>query len=127
MSDSPEPKPTATDAGRALSTAWAPSRIPRFSFANERTFLAWIRTGLGFLAAGVAIAAVSRFSDQLLARGPACRILLVVCGSVAASAASPDGSATNAPCGWASRCTHRRCSWCSLSSSFWLPSSPSSS
>lgn len=27
----------------------------RFSLANERTFLAWIRTALGFLAAGVAL------------------------------------------------------------------------
>ncbi|MFU8853334.1 YidH family protein [Micromonospora sp. SL1-18] len=27
----------------------------RFSFANERTFLAWIRTGLALLAAGVAV------------------------------------------------------------------------
>ncbi|MVA75430.1 DUF202 domain-containing protein [Auraticoccus sp. F435] len=32
---------------------------PRFSFANERTFLAWIRTGLGFLTAGVALVTVS--------------------------------------------------------------------
>ena len=38
---------------------------PRFTFANERTFLAWIRTGLGFLAAGVAIAAVAQWSDRL--------------------------------------------------------------
>jgi putative membrane protein len=30
----------------------------RFSFANERTFLAWIRTALALLAAGVAIDAV---------------------------------------------------------------------
>lgn len=30
---------------------------PRFTLANERTFLAWIRTGLALLAAGVAIAA----------------------------------------------------------------------
>ncbi|MGY4719448.1 DUF202 domain-containing protein [Naumannella cuiyingiana] len=29
----------------------------RFTFANERTFLAWIRTGLALLAAGVAVAA----------------------------------------------------------------------
>ena len=28
---------------------------PRFSFANERTFLAWIRTALALLAAGVAL------------------------------------------------------------------------
>lgn len=27
----------------------------RFSLANERTFLAWLRTALGFLAAGVAL------------------------------------------------------------------------
>lgn len=33
----------------------------RFSLANERTFLAWIRTALGFLAAGVGL-------DQLAAR-----------------------------------------------------------
>jgi putative membrane protein len=31
---------------------------PRFSLANERTFLAWIRTALAFLAAGVALEAL---------------------------------------------------------------------
>jgi len=31
---------------------------PRFSFANERTFLAWIRTALAMLAAGVALNAI---------------------------------------------------------------------
>jgi putative membrane protein len=30
----------------------------RFSLANERTFLAWIRTSLGLLAGGVAVLAV---------------------------------------------------------------------
>jgi len=30
---------------------------PRFSFANERTFLAWIRTALALLAAGIALEA----------------------------------------------------------------------
>ena len=30
---------------------------PRFSLANERTFLAWIRTSLALIAAGVAVAA----------------------------------------------------------------------
>jgi putative membrane protein len=28
---------------------------PRFSFANERTFLAWMRTALGLITAGLAI------------------------------------------------------------------------
>lgn len=32
---------------------------PRFSMANERTFLAWIRTSLAFVAAGVALEAVA--------------------------------------------------------------------
>lgn len=31
---------------------------PRFSFANERTFLAWIRTGLALLAGGAAVDAL---------------------------------------------------------------------
>lgn len=31
---------------------------PRFSLANERTFLAWIRTALAFFAAGVALDAL---------------------------------------------------------------------
>ena len=31
---------------------------PRFSFANERTFLAWVRTSLALLAAGVALEAL---------------------------------------------------------------------
>jgi putative membrane protein len=32
---------------------------PRFTLANERTFLAWIRTGLALLACGIALEAVS--------------------------------------------------------------------
>ena len=32
---------------------------PRFSLANERTFLAWIRTGLAFVAAGLAVEALA--------------------------------------------------------------------
>jgi putative membrane protein len=31
---------------------------PRFTLANERTFLAWLRTSLALMAAGVGIAAV---------------------------------------------------------------------
>jgi putative membrane protein len=32
---------------------------PRFTLANERTFLAWIRTGLALIAGGVALEAVA--------------------------------------------------------------------
>ena len=53
---------------------------PRFTFANERTFLAWIRTGLGFLAAGVAIAAVARWSDRLGLEIRLASAVLIICG-----------------------------------------------
>ncbi|MEO5876107.1 MAG: DUF202 domain-containing protein [Streptosporangiaceae bacterium] len=41
-------------ADRLLEEGNAPD--PRFSLANERTFLAWIRTALGMIAGGVALA-----------------------------------------------------------------------
>ena len=42
---------------RSLPTWWDEGKEPdyRFSLANERTFLAWIRTSLSLLAAAVAI------------------------------------------------------------------------
>ncbi len=54
----------------------------RFSFANERTFLAWIRTALALLAAGVALDVV----DLSMAEGVQefIGILLVALGLVAA-------------------------------------------
>ena len=35
----------------------------RFSLANERTALAWVRTGLGLVAGGVALTSFSTFAD----------------------------------------------------------------
>ncbi len=56
----------------------------RFSFANERTFLAWIRTALALLAAGVAVDVVdlslADATQHLLA------VLLVVAGLLTALA-----------------------------------------
>lgn len=57
---------------------------PRFTFANERTFLAWIRTGLGFLAAGVAIAAVAGLNQRLGLEVRLASLLLVLCGLASA-------------------------------------------
>lgn len=57
---------------------------PRFSFANERTFLAWIRTSLALLAAGVAVDVVELPLGDALQRGLAA--LLVALGLVAAVA-----------------------------------------
>lgn len=53
---------------------------PRFSFANERTFLAWIRTALGFVAAGVALVAIAQLRDSLRLEVRVAAAALVVCG-----------------------------------------------
>ncbi len=38
---------------------------PRFTMANERTFLAWLRTSLALIAAGLAVAEFLRSSSEL--------------------------------------------------------------
>jgi putative membrane protein len=53
---------------------------PRFTFANERTFLAWIRTALGFLAAGVAIAAVARLAGPVGLEIRLASVVLIISG-----------------------------------------------
>lgn len=51
---------------------------PRFSLANERTFLTWITTGLALLSAGMALhALLPSFKPQFTR--PA-EILLIICG-----------------------------------------------
>ncbi len=58
---------------------------PRFTLANERTFLAWIRTALALVAAGIGVEAflldVDLFARQLLA------IALVASGVVVSATA----------------------------------------
>jgi putative membrane protein len=51
---------------------------PRFTLANERTFLAWIRTALAFLAGGIAVEAFTGevFSPDLR-RGVALTLLVL--------------------------------------------------
>lgn len=58
---------------------------PRFSLANERTFLAWIRTSLAFLAAGAGVAAVTQISGNLGVELKLVSLLLLVCGLVCAA------------------------------------------
>ncbi len=57
---------------------------PRFTFANERTFLAWIRTSLALIAAGIALEAflddVPASTRRLLA------VALVLVGVMSAGA-----------------------------------------
>lgn len=58
----------------------------RFSLANERTFLAWIRTSLGLLAGGVAVQTLAeQFATSGFRRAiaAACAALAVVIAAVA--------------------------------------------
>ena len=66
-------------ARRLLSVGVDPD--PRFSLANERTFLAWIRTSLGMIALGVGIAT---FVSTNAARGFSMLVaaILVVLGGI---------------------------------------------
>lgn len=50
---------------------------PRFSLANERTFLSWIRTALALLAGGIAVDAFAVLQDPY---GKGVAILLLVLG-----------------------------------------------
>jgi putative membrane protein len=68
----------------AVSRRWPPAVYesgsepdPRFSFANERTFLSWIRTALSLLAAGVAVQALSAPIEHHL-RSAACIVLIAL-------------------------------------------------
>ena len=51
---------------------------PRFTLANERTFLAWIRTGLALIAVGVAVEAFAEPGMSLARR--AASVLLLAAG-----------------------------------------------
>src|SRR3954469_11376780 len=57
----------------------------RFSLANERTFLAWIRTSLGLIGGGVAVEAFGVASAEVRATLAS---ILVVLGGVCAGASS---------------------------------------
>lgn len=55
-----KPNGTATDSRWPRSVYGVGEEPdPRFSFANERTFLAWIRTALALLAGGAAVDALN--------------------------------------------------------------------
>lgn len=64
----------------------------RFTFANERTFLAWIRTGLGFVTAAVAIFALVALNPDLEVEARVASLVLAISGV---------GCGVNAILGWA--------------------------
>ncbi|MEH2920995.1 YidH family protein [Samsonia erythrinae] len=61
---------------------WKQGKTPdyRFSLANERTFLAWIRTALAFLAGAIGIDQFTVHLAPLVRQGLA--LLLVVCAAL---------------------------------------------
>lgn len=75
------------DARRWPGWVYAGGEEPdyRFSFANERTFLAWIRTSLALLVAAVALDVVDLSVSDEVQRGLAA--LLVCLGLISAVAA----------------------------------------
>lgn len=56
----------------------------RFTLANERTFLAWVRTSLALMAAGVAVA---QFVEGLVVVRHLLGVVLITLGGVVAAAA----------------------------------------
>ncbi|WP_327138922.1 YidH family protein [Nocardia sp. NBC_01327] len=79
------PAPASVEC-RAVEDAPAGPIDYRFSLANERTFLAWIRTSLGLLAGGVAVQTLAeQFSTPGFRRAiaAACAGLAVMLAAVA--------------------------------------------
>ncbi|WP_019633060.1 YidH family protein [Actinomadura atramentaria] len=66
--------------GRLLAEGDDPD--PRFTLANERTFLAWIRTALAFVAGGIGLAVSGDLIDD-----PLRTVLAVGCAATGAFAA----------------------------------------
>jgi len=71
IDDSPEEVPARGPLRRLIDRLTRPGRSlegtgtdpdPRFTFANERTFLAWNRTALALIAAGLAAAQFLKFN-----------------------------------------------------------------
>ena len=72
------PDATSPHARRILGGGQEPD--PRFTLANDRTFLAWIRTGLAFIAGAVAI---EGFNLDLAESTRTMLVVLLICIGVA--------------------------------------------
>jgi putative membrane protein len=80
-----DPTPPDPDAPAPDLTQPDPSHPDyRFTLANERTFLAWVRTALALLAAGIGVNLTSRFSTA--AGRHTLGLALIVLSLVAATA-----------------------------------------
>ncbi|MFA1549527.1 YidH family protein [Actinomadura chokoriensis] len=63
----PRRSPGGRWADRLLAEGSDPD--PRFTLANERTFLAWIRTALALIAGGIGVALAGDFAEPALRQG----------------------------------------------------------
>lgn len=77
-------------AQESAHAGWRPKALrdgqepdPRFTLANERTFLAWIRTSLGLVAGAVALEAFAGDEIPEVIRTPLACILLVLAAILA--------------------------------------------
>ncbi|MBQ6640564.1 MAG: DUF202 domain-containing protein [Saccharopolyspora sp.] len=83
------------DGQRESSASRWPQRLygtgtepdPRFTLANERTFLAWIRTALALMAAGVGVEALNAAAATQSPLRTALAVLLLLAGVVCSVAA----------------------------------------
>ena len=80
---------------------------PRFTLANERTFLAWMRTALALLGGGVALEAFTVDVFPSLSRHVAA-VTLVLTALLVSLTATIAGSASRLPCGAGVRCPPQR-------------------
>jgi inner membrane protein YidH len=60
---------------------------PRFTLANERTFLAWIRTALALMAGGVGIEALNAVTDRPSPFRTVLAVLLLLAGVLCSATA----------------------------------------
>ncbi|MES9540918.1 DUF202 domain-containing protein [Spirillospora sp. NPDC049024] len=67
MTATRSPKSSGRWTDRLLAEGSDPD--PRFTMANERTFLAWIRTALALVAGGIALALARELIDSPLRQG----------------------------------------------------------
>lgn len=82
--------PPAAEARFRDGPSWRPRPLrggtepdPRFTLANERTFLAWIRTSLGLVAGAVALEAFAGEEIPQLIRTPLACALLILASALA--------------------------------------------
>lgn len=85
--DGPQPSTGVPRRWPARVYAVGQEPDPRFTLANERTFLAWIRTSLGLLVAGLAVEVLQIPVDDGMRKGVA--ITAVMLGLLTAVSAFP--------------------------------------